>query len=97
MTRSTLPLALATVALLVAIAVLLWPPQAQDQALVDPWLVRLDLDGDGCISEAEASSMSPHREDFAVLDADGDGCLGEAELETLLLWVDPKWIETPAR
>lgn len=97
MSRHILPLVIGALALLAAIAILAWPPQAQDPALVAPWMVRLDLDGDGCISEIETAQMSSHREDFALFDADDSGCLGEAEVETLLLWVDPKWIEERAR
>lgn len=90
------PLLVGFTGLAVALAVLWMPLPVDDPELVRPWMHRLDLDHDGCISAAEAHQMDDEPELFDVLDHDHSGCLEPVEVETLLLHVDPKRFEAAA-
>jgi hypothetical protein len=71
------------------------PPAARFAPLV-PLLSRMDLDGDGRVSAAEAAALS--RPGEPSWDLDGDGELEPAELEAMLQRVDPLWTpRAPAR
>ena len=66
------------------------PPAARFAQLV-PLLSRMDLDGDGRVSAAEAAALS--RPGEPSWDLDGDGELEPAELEVMLQRVDPLWTQ----
>ncbi|MBL8616291.1 MAG: hypothetical protein JNM72_11820 [Deltaproteobacteria bacterium] len=66
------------------------PPAAHFAPLV-PLLSRMDLDGDGQVSAAEAAALSRPGEPSWDLDADGE--LEPAELEATLRRVDPLWTQ----
>lgn len=93
--RAALLFALAGLALIGAFALRLAPRQPDNAALIEPWMRRLDADGDGLIQPAEFSRGARHPNDFGLFDLDQSNTLDLAELELLLTVVNPAWAEVP--
>lgn len=79
----------ALVGLLASLAWLLAPPRPAHPDLVQPFLVRMDADGDGQIGADEYARIGSPSIPLATLDADGDGVLGAWEVDAFLTYVDP--------
>ena len=93
--RANLLFALGGLALIGALALRLAPRQPENAALIEPWMRRLDVDGDGLLQRAEFSRGARHPNDFGLFDLDQSNALELAELELLLTVVNPAWAEVP--
>jgi len=72
---------------ILAIVILHRTPAPANPALADAWLHRLDQNGDGILTEAEAAAQS--LPGMPSWDLDADGRIEGAELEAMLWALDP--------
>ena len=80
-----------------ALAILYRTPSPAQPALADAWLHRLDHNGDGILTAAEAAAQS--LPGLPSWDLDADGHVEAAELESMLWALDPGvfYNTTPSR
>ncbi len=69
----------------------LQPPRPAVSRHMDPWMARLDTDGDGRISRVEYVDISDGLIPFDLLDQDMSGAINTAEMEMFMRTVDPMW------